>query len=77
MTLFRIFRNSTPIMATGFSKPEPILSTEQAQAPVQLVSFIDEFDASAWVGLHYRHEFLLHYKHELLEHQHSVGCRRW
>jgi hypothetical protein len=28
---------------------------------------IDELAASPWIGLHYRHEFLLHYKHELLE----------
>jgi hypothetical protein len=64
-------------MATRLSKPEPIINTEQAQAPAQLVSFIDEFHASAWVGLHHRHEFLLHYKHELLEHQHPVAGGRW
>lgn len=28
---------------------------------------IDELTASPWIGLHYRHEFLLHYRHELLE----------
>lgn len=28
---------------------------------------IDAFEASAWVGLHYRYESLLHYRHELLE----------
>ena len=27
---------------------------------------IDAFGASPWVGLHYRHEFLLHHRHELL-----------
>lgn len=31
---------------------------------------IDAFMASPWIGLHYRHEFLLHHRHELLE-QHS------
>ncbi|MBT2547838.1 hypothetical protein [Arthrobacter sp. ISL-65] len=30
---------------------------------------IDAFGASPWVGLHYRHEFLLHHRHELLAHQ--------
>ena len=28
---------------------------------------IDELIASPWIGLHYRHEFLLHHRHELLE----------
>ena len=28
---------------------------------------IDELVASPWIGLHYRHEFLLHHRHELLE----------
>lgn len=28
---------------------------------------IDNFEASPWIGLPYRHEFLLHYRHELLE----------
>ena len=28
---------------------------------------IDEIVASPWIGLHYRHEFLLHHRHELLE----------
>ena len=27
---------------------------------------IDAFDAAPWIGLHYRHEFLLHHRHELL-----------
>lgn len=30
---------------------------------------IDGFVASPWIGLHYRHEFLLHHRHELLEQQ--------
>ena len=30
---------------------------------------IDELITSPWVGLHYRHEFLLHHRHELLEQQ--------
>ncbi len=28
---------------------------------------IDELAASPWMGLHYRHEFLIHYLNELLE----------
>lgn len=42
--------------------------TEDAPAPVQDFG-IDEYSASPWIGLHYKHEFLLHYRHELLEHQ--------
>lgn len=30
-------------------------------------SSIDELSASPWIGMHYRHEFLLHHRHELLE----------
>jgi hypothetical protein len=30
---------------------------------------IDDYAASPWIGLHYRHELLLHCNHELLEHQ--------
>lgn len=30
---------------------------------------IDDYFASPWIGLHYRHEFLLHCRHELLEYQ--------
>lgn len=41
---------------------------------VPLQSFsIDEYAASPWIGLHYRHEFLLHYRHELLEQQDLTG----
>lgn len=37
-------------------------------ARTHLQSFgIDEPDAAPWLGLHYKHEFLLHYRHELLE----------
>lgn len=38
------------------------------KARIDLEAFkIDEFNASPWIGLHYRHEFLLHYRHELLD----------
>jgi hypothetical protein len=39
---------------------------EAPRAPQQVVN-IDELSTSPWIGLHYRHEFLLHYRHELLE----------
>lgn len=40
------------------------------ETPVPLKDFaIDEYSASPWIGLHYRHEFMLHHRHELLEHQ--------
>ncbi len=70
MILHRLFRTSSPINGTPSNEPEPVLKTEQA--PFQPVNFIDEIIASSWVGLHYRHEFLLHHKHELLEHHHAV-----
>ena len=70
MILRRLFRTSSRINGTRTSEPEPMLKAEQA--PMQPVSFIDEIVASSWVGLHYRHEFLLHHKHELLEHHHAV-----
>jgi hypothetical protein len=37
---------------------------------------IDELAASPWVGLHYKHEFLLHHRHELLEQIVDDSCRR-
>jgi hypothetical protein len=40
------------------------------EAPVPVLDFgIDEYSASPWIGLHYKHEFLLHYRHELLDHE--------
>jgi hypothetical protein len=43
----------------------PDSRTEEASAPRQATN-IDELCASPWIGLHYRHEFLLHHRHELL-----------
>lgn len=37
---------------------------------------IDEIVASPWIGLHYRHEFLLHHRHELLESDPRNGAGR-
>jgi hypothetical protein len=51
--------------------PNRTPGTEETEAPGQAFN-IDEHAASPWIGLHYRHEFLLHYKHELLE-QHLKG----
>lgn len=44
--------------------------TEEAPDTRQLFN-IDELAASPWIGLHYRHEFLLHHSHQLLE-QHEL-----
>lgn len=46
---------------------DPTPRAEEAPAPRQAIN-IDELSASPWIGLHYRHEFLLHYRHELLVH---------
>lgn len=54
---------------SGVLKGNPC--AEETPAPRQPIN-IDEFSASPWVGLHYRHEFLLHYRHELLV-QHLKG----
>ncbi|NYD79671.1 hypothetical protein BJY19_003404 [Arthrobacter cupressi] len=47
--------------------PNEIVGKEEAYARA---FGIDDFCASPWIGLHYRHEFLLHCNHELLEYQH-------
>jgi hypothetical protein len=49
------------------SSPAPGLSAREAHSPSQLSLEIDEITASPWIGLHYRHEFLLHHRHEMLE----------
>lgn len=42
--------------------------TSRPEAPSPRHDFgIDELIASPWIGLHYRHEFMLHHRHELLE----------
>jgi hypothetical protein len=45
--------------------PRLIPDAEEAAAPQQVIN-LDALHASPWVGLHYRHEFLLHYQHERL-----------
>lgn len=55
---------------TAFRSRGPGQNIFAEEAPTPLQDFgIDEYSASPWIGLHYRHEFLLHYRHELLEHQ--------
>jgi hypothetical protein len=46
--------------------PDRTPCAEEPPVPRQALN-IDELTASPWIGLHYRHEFLLHYRHELLE----------
>jgi hypothetical protein len=43
------------------------ISETEKLAPPKAIN-IDDFNASPWIGLHYRHELLLHHKHESLEH---------
>jgi hypothetical protein len=54
-------RQSAPCVSTPGKAPRPDIGA-------QLHAFdMDELIASPWLGLHYRHEFLLHHRHELLE----------
>ncbi|BCW35907.1 hypothetical protein StoSoilA2_19630 [Arthrobacter sp. StoSoilA2] len=46
---------------------DPTPCAEETPVPRDAIN-IDELSASPWVGLHYRHEFLLHYRHEQLVH---------
>lgn len=47
----------------------------ESSASLDMVVDIDQIVASPWIGLHYRHEFLLHHRHESLESdpRHSTG----
>jgi len=47
--------------------PNEIMGGEEG--PYAQAFGIDDYFASPWIGLHYRHEFLLHCNHELLEYQ--------
>lgn len=47
------------------SSPSAPPQTRENSAAREIPS-IDAFDASPWIGLHYRHEYLLHHRHELL-----------
>jgi hypothetical protein len=50
------------------SFPSAPPQTHQASAAPEIPN-IDAFGTSPWVGLYYRHEFLLHHRHELLASQ--------
>lgn len=46
----------------------PEQGTFRKKAPAQPSPFnIDDFITLPWIGLHYRHEFMLQHSHELLE----------
>lgn len=65
MPLRRLPLDSTPQRAFGSGAPDWTARAEEAPAPLQAIN-IDELIASPWIGLHYKHEFLVHYRHELL-----------
>jgi hypothetical protein len=61
----RVPLDSTPQRAFGSAAPDWTTRVEEAQATLQAINN-DEITASPWIGLHYKHEFLLHYRHEFL-----------
>lgn len=61
----RIFPNGTGQQLLPSAVPHSASRPEELPEPRQSID-IDEVCASPWVGLHYRHEFLLHHRHELL-----------
>lgn len=61
----RVPFDSTPQSAFESTAPDWTPRAEEAPGPFQAIS-IDELIESPWIGLHYKHEFLLHYRHEVL-----------
>ena len=61
---------SAEVPAFGARVPE-VAPCPEIRTPSQAFD-IDEFNASPWIGLHYRHEFLLHHRHELLAQEQHV-----
>ena len=53
----------------------PSLEAAAVKTSLQLAADIDNIIASPWIGLHYKHEFLLHYRHESLELASSMADR--
>ncbi|SLK14274.1 hypothetical protein [Arthrobacter sp. P2b] len=53
----------------------PSLEVAAVKNSLQLPADIDDIIASPWIGLHYKHEFLLHYRHESLELANSMADR--
>lgn len=68
MPRHRIALPSLVLTALPPRRPNQITGAEEA--PFAQAFGIDDYAASPWLGLHYRHELLLHCNHELLEHQH-------
>lgn len=60
-----MMRRMKPIVTRPTTKPR--LEAAAVKTSLQLAAGIDDVGASPWLGLHYKHEFLLHYKHESLE----------
>lgn len=61
----------------------PNLEAAAVKTSLQLAAEVDDVVASPWIGLHYKHEFLLHHRHESLEpalssdkpnHAYTGGC---
>jgi hypothetical protein len=61
----RVLHNDASQKALPPGLPEQASRAEKAPVPRQPIN-IDDLCVSPWVGLHYRHEFLLHHRHELL-----------
>ena len=59
--------NTDPQYAFRSRMADRAISETEKLAPSKAIN-IDDFNASPWLGLHYRHELLLHHKHESLEH---------
>ena len=55
------------VVQTALPPPRSSQTRDVEAAPYAQAFGIDDYAASPWIGLHYRHEFLLHCNHELLE----------
>lgn len=62
-----------PIVTRPTTRPS--LEAAEVKTSLQLSADIDDIIASPWIGLHYKHEFLLHYRHESLELANSTADR--
>lgn len=62
-----------PIVTRPTAKPN--LEVAAVKTSMQFAADIDDIIASPWIGLHYRHEFLLLYRHESLELPNSTADR--
>jgi len=57
------------VVQTALPPRRPIQMIGAQEPPFAQAFGIDDYAASPWLGLHYRHELLLHCNHELLEYQ--------